>query len=82
MYYFGRSSISRENELTITEWDPVSKHPLFKMGVCRAVRVADADGLAAPAPTTTASGPRRRGPRPVPETEGGDRAGVTETVQR
>jgi anaerobic selenocysteine-containing dehydrogenase len=33
---FGRAG----NELTATEWDPVSKQPLFKSSVCRVDRVA------------------------------------------
>jgi anaerobic selenocysteine-containing dehydrogenase len=45
------------NELTITEWDPVSKQPLFKVGACQVTKVADAGGQPAPAPTTTASRP-------------------------
>jgi anaerobic selenocysteine-containing dehydrogenase len=45
------------NELTITEWDPVSKQPIYKTAACRVEKVADADGAVAPAPTTTASRP-------------------------
>jgi anaerobic selenocysteine-containing dehydrogenase len=45
------------NELTITEWDPVSKQPLFKVGACQVTKVADGGGEPAPAPTTTASRP-------------------------
>ena len=45
------------NELTITDWDPVSKQPLFKVAAVRVEKLADADGVAAPAPTTTASEP-------------------------
>ncbi|MDP9399714.1 MAG: nitrate reductase, partial [Actinomycetota bacterium] len=44
------------NELTITDWDPVSKQPLYKSGAVQVVKVADADGPA-PAPTNTASAP-------------------------
>jgi anaerobic selenocysteine-containing dehydrogenase len=44
------------NELTATDWDPVSKQPIFKTAACRATKVADATGPA-PAPTTTASAP-------------------------
>jgi anaerobic selenocysteine-containing dehydrogenase len=32
------------NELTITDWDPVSKQPLFKTSACRVERVTQADG--------------------------------------
>src|SRR4051794_6899028 len=45
------------NETTITEWDPVSKQPIFKTAACRLERVAAAGGEVAPAPTTTASRP-------------------------
>jgi molydopterin dinucleotide binding protein len=48
------------NELTITEWDPVSKQPLFKVGAVRVTKVADADGTPSQAPTNTASAPPRR----------------------
>jgi anaerobic selenocysteine-containing dehydrogenase len=44
------------NELTITDWDPVSKQPLFKAGAVTVVKIADADGPAQ-APTNTASAP-------------------------
>jgi anaerobic selenocysteine-containing dehydrogenase len=50
----GRSRAA--NELTITDWDPVSKQPLCKSGAVQVVKVADADGPA-PAPTNTASAP-------------------------
>ena len=45
------------NELTITEWDPASKQPLYKVGAVRVTKVADAGGTPAPAPTNTASAP-------------------------
>jgi anaerobic selenocysteine-containing dehydrogenase len=46
------------NELTITDWDPVSKQPLFKVGAAQATKVAAARaGELSPAPTTTASRP-------------------------
>lgn len=66
------------NELTITEWDPVSKQPLFKAGAVRITRIAASDGTPAPAPTTTASAPVAAGS--VPETMGGENAEVVETV--
>ncbi|MCZ2402740.1 nitrate reductase [Paenarthrobacter sp. Z7-10] len=44
------------NELTITEWDPVSKQPVFKNAAVQVVKIADGQGPA-PAPTTTASRP-------------------------
>jgi anaerobic selenocysteine-containing dehydrogenase len=45
------------NELTRTEWDPVSKQPIFKSAAVRVSKLAAADGRPAPAPTTTASAP-------------------------
>jgi ferredoxin-nitrate reductase len=66
------------NELTITEWDPASKQPLYKVGAVRVTKVADAGGVPAPAPTTTASTPASDGQ--VPETAGGGDAEVEETV--
>lgn len=52
------------NELTLTAWDPVSKQPAFKSGAVRVTRIAPSGGLAAPAPTTTASVPELALPRP------------------
>ena len=42
------------NELTITDWDPASKQPLFKTAACRVERVGGATGPA-PAPHVGAS---------------------------
>ncbi|MBI5159924.1 MAG: nitrate reductase [Micrococcales bacterium] len=56
------------NELTATEWDPVSKQPLFKVAAVRVEKVADGTGPA-PAPTTAASRPAT--PGDVPPTVGG-----------
>jgi anaerobic selenocysteine-containing dehydrogenase len=64
------------NELTITEWDPASKQPLFKVAAVRVTKLADAGGEPAPAPTTTASAPVGS----MPETVGGTEAEVVETV--
>jgi anaerobic selenocysteine-containing dehydrogenase len=44
------------NELTLTEWDPVSKQPIFKVAAVRLEKVAPADGPA-PAPAVAASAP-------------------------
>jgi hypothetical protein len=44
------------NELTVTEWDPCSKQPLFKCAAARVERIAFGDAPSA-APTTTASKP-------------------------
>ena len=48
------------NEMTITDWDPVSKQPLFKTAAARVIRVEQRLD-AAPAPTTTASAPPEGG---------------------
>jgi anaerobic selenocysteine-containing dehydrogenase len=44
------------NELTITEWDPVSKQPLFKVAAVRIAKVAESGGVPAAVPATTAEG--------------------------
>jgi ferredoxin-nitrate reductase len=66
------------NELTKTEWDPASKQPLYKMGVVKVTKIADADGTPAPAPTNTASEPASDDQ--LPETAGGTDAEVEEIV--
>ena len=66
------------NELTITEWDPASKQPLYKVGAVRVTKVADAGGTPAPAPTTTASAPAFDDQ--VPETAGGKDAEAEESL--
>lgn len=55
------------NELTQTEWDPVSKQPLFKVSAVRVTKLAPGQRCA-PAPTTTASAPHD--PATVPATRG------------
>ncbi|MFF2840850.1 molybdopterin oxidoreductase family protein [Paenarthrobacter sp. NPDC057981] len=47
------------NELTLTEWDPVSKQPVFKNAAVKVERIGDGTGPA-PAPNTTASRPEGR----------------------
>lgn len=47
------------NELTITDWDPVSKQPIFKTAAARVERLGSGDG-SSPAPTNTASAPLAR----------------------
>jgi anaerobic selenocysteine-containing dehydrogenase len=44
------------NELTITQWDPVSKQPVFKTAKVRVTKVADGSG-SSPAPDIAASAP-------------------------
>jgi predicted molibdopterin-dependent oxidoreductase YjgC len=71
------------NELTPTDWDPVSKQPIYKTGAARLEKSrnaragrASANGFAA-APTTAASAPVNGAVRP---TTGGDGAGVAEML--
>ncbi|MGY2079614.1 molybdopterin oxidoreductase family protein [Modestobacter sp. SYSU DS0657] len=64
------------NELTITDWDPVSKQPLFKAAAARVERIAAGDGHSA-APTTTGSRPVTGD---VPPTVGGPAAESTEEL--
>jgi hypothetical protein len=40
----------------LTEWDPVSKQPVYKVAAVKLEKIADADG-AAPAPSVAASAP-------------------------
>ncbi|MBU8827589.1 molybdopterin oxidoreductase family protein [Mycolicibacterium goodii] len=55
------------NELTLTDWDPVSKQPIFKTAAASVRRIGTGAG-AAPAPTTAASAPCTPG---VDDTVGG-----------
>jgi anaerobic selenocysteine-containing dehydrogenase len=64
------------NELTATDWDPVSKQPIFKTAAAAVRKIGDADGPSA-APTTTASAPVAGAP---PATTGGSAAEAHETV--
>lgn len=68
------------NELTIVAWDPVSKQPTYKTAKARVTRLAASGGVAAPAPTTTASAPSPG--VPVPPTIGGAIADDREEVRR
>lgn len=63
------------NELTLTEWDPVSKQPMFKTAAVKVTKIADGTGPS-PAPTTAASAPAD--PEGVPPTVGGPEADVRE----
>jgi anaerobic selenocysteine-containing dehydrogenase len=38
------------NELTITDWDPASKQPIYKTAACRVERVGGGARAAAPKP--------------------------------
>jgi anaerobic selenocysteine-containing dehydrogenase len=66
------------NELTVTEWDPVSKQPVFKNAAVQIEKVADGRGPS-PAPTTAASRPAN--PAGIPVTVGGADAEVDESVE-
>ena len=67
------------NELTITEWDPVSKQPILKIAAVRITKIADGTA-ASPAPTTTASRPVSTAGRRVLPTVGGPAAQAKETI--
>ncbi|GHB58724.1 hypothetical protein GCM10010377_57170 [Streptomyces viridiviolaceus] len=60
------------HETTVTDWDPVSKQPLFKTAAAALTLVERGRGGPAPAPTTTASAPA--GATTVPATPGGPAA--------
>lgn len=62
------------NETTVTDWDPVSKQPLFKTAAADLTLVERGDGRAAPAKTTTASAPSGSGRVGVSPTVGGPSA--------
>jgi anaerobic selenocysteine-containing dehydrogenase len=53
------------NELTLTDWDPVSKQPLFKTAAAAVRVVAPSDGRPSAAPTTTGSAPAAGSPPPT-----------------
>jgi hypothetical protein len=69
----GRAS----NELTLTDWDPVSKQPIFKTAAAAVRLIAKGGGAISPAPTTTASAPAAGSP---PPTRGGAAAEAGEEV--
>jgi anaerobic selenocysteine-containing dehydrogenase len=71
----GRSRAA--NELTITDWDPCSKQPIFKTAAASVRLVEKSGGVASPAPTTTGSRPVTAG---VPPTRGGDSAHAEEEL--
>ncbi|MFI5828032.1 molybdopterin oxidoreductase family protein [Streptomyces sp. NPDC051578] len=66
------------NETTVTDWDPVSKQPLYKTAAARLTLVRRGGGVPAPAPTTTASAPAR--PDGIRPTEGGPDALATQST--
>jgi anaerobic selenocysteine-containing dehydrogenase len=66
------------NELTLTDWDPVSKQPIYKVAAAQVAKLEDADGRRSPAPTTTASRPLSSVGTP---TRGGGSAVVSELIE-
>jgi predicted molibdopterin-dependent oxidoreductase YjgC len=68
------------NELTLTEWDPVSKQPYFKAGAVRVVKLADGGGAPSPAPTIGGAAPLIASSS-VPPTSGGQMAEAISTVE-
>ncbi|MFD4995025.1 molybdopterin oxidoreductase family protein [Streptomyces buecherae] len=68
----GGSAGRAANETTVTDWDPVSKQPLYKTAAARLTLVEPAHGATSPAPTTTASAPTD--PHAAPPTRGGPSA--------
>lgn len=62
------------NELTLTDWDPASKQPIFKTAAATATRVETGGGTPSRAPTTTASRPVGASAHDVPATRGGSAA--------
>ena len=73
----GKDEGRAANELTPTDWDPVSKQPIFKTAAAAVQRVAASDGTPSAAPTTTGSAPVAAD---VPPTRGGEDALTRETV--
>ena len=67
------------NELTITDWDPASKQPLFKSAAAKVERMRLTDGEPSAAPTTTGSAPVRD---IGVQTRGGDQAVAVEELDR
>lgn len=68
------------NELTLTEWDPVSKQPVFKNAAVQVEKIGDADGPA-PAPTTAASRPAAGTGQRLRPTTGGSAAEASEHIR-
>jgi anaerobic selenocysteine-containing dehydrogenase len=70
-----RSHHRAGNELTLTDWDPASKQPIFKTAAAQLRRLRRARGVVDRAPTTTASAPVNGH---VPSTAGGPAATAAE----
>lgn len=67
------------NELTLTDWDPASKQPIYKTAAAAAERIEASAGRPSPAPTNTGSAPAGADGQVQP-TRGGSDALVTETL--
>ncbi|MDX3107853.1 molybdopterin oxidoreductase family protein [Nonomuraea angiospora] len=74
----GESPGRAANELTITEWDPASKQPVFKTAAARVSLVTASSGAPSQAPTTAASRPVSAD---VPATAGGADAQAEEVMR-
>jgi anaerobic selenocysteine-containing dehydrogenase len=68
------------NETTVTDWDPVSKQPLFKTAAAALSLVERGGATYALAPTTGASAPAGPGADAVPATSGGARAHAAQST--
>jgi predicted molibdopterin-dependent oxidoreductase YjgC len=73
----GRDHDRAANELTPTDWDPVSKQPIFKTAAAAVRKVRLSRGGRSQAPTTTGSAPVAA---TLPPTRGGAAAEVDETL--
>lgn len=73
----GRGHHRAGNELTVTDWDPVSKQPIFKTAAAQLRRRRAGHNGASAAPTTTAPAPVNGR---VPATAGGPTAMVAEVT--
>jgi anaerobic selenocysteine-containing dehydrogenase len=73
----GHGSRRAANELTLTDWDPASKQPIFKTAAASVRRVRWSRRGSSPAPTTTGSAPAVA---TLPPTRGGAAAEVDETL--
>ena len=65
------------NDLTVLNWDPVSKQPPFKVTAVRVEKVADGDG---PSPAPSVGGSAAADPGSVPATVGGPDAEARERL--
>lgn len=64
----------------MTDWDPVSKQPLFKTAAASLSLVERGGGAQSPAPTVGASAPAGPGAKAVAVTSGGPRAHASQST--